>query len=511
MLQAPIDFAQNRDILQQIYSYIPIGIIQELKRVVCNTVIFYDIENLTGIFNGKTNMVLHLDEIYRRVLEMDGVSGVSIQRAYADWGMPINRNLRSSVLQVGIEPIHIFNTNQYDKVKNAADISLIIDAVDLAARRPEIENFVIASGDGIFAFLAKKLHEHGKRVIGCSFDSIANNIFRNSCDYFIALEKNDASIIMTSSKRNNKSSAKVSEVVTTPEVETKPSIPTAIPKTMQKFPRTKYSEALYHANIDQMRDDGDFSAAMHTVRKIVDALFIEETKDMAGLEVSVFVTYINHFLPGFRVKTHGFKQIRDLMRFVFTGSRYCMYSIEDNVLLMATRETAEAASGKIIPDLNGLLITLMDGSKYNSIFNVEDGEPFVYTVAPTPKTPKVNAKPKQIKEEEPAPVVDEAPLSIRKWIKLQFENFSENNSLSADEVLRMTTPEYSRKKFGVRSPVLREINEGDNIDEVRKINNKVKYWKELFKFNGKTYIVYKEWVASIHKNRFEAWSKVNVG
>ena len=52
--------------------------------MLCNTAIFYDIENLLGVFTGKTNTALNLDEIYRRVLETEGVHGVSIQRAYAD-------------------------------------------------------------------------------------------------------------------------------------------------------------------------------------------------------------------------------------------------------------------------------------------------------------------------------------------------------------------------------------------------------------------------------------------
>ena len=123
--------------------------------MVCNTAVFYDIENLVGLHNGKTNSNLHLDEIFRKVLELENVNGISIQRAYADWAAQAYRNLRCSVLEVGIEPIQVFTTNSYDKVKNAADVSMIIDAVDLIAKRPEIENYVIASGDGIFVFLSR--------------------------------------------------------------------------------------------------------------------------------------------------------------------------------------------------------------------------------------------------------------------------------------------------------------------------------------------------------------------
>ena len=510
--------------------------------MICNTVIFYDIENLIGLFSGKTNTVLHLEEIYRRVLEMEGVTGVSVQRAYADWGLPIHRNLRNSVLQVGIEPVHIFNTNQYDKVKNAADVSLIIDAVDLAARRPEIENFVIASGDGIFAFLAKKLHEHGKRVIGCSFDRITNIIFRNACDFFIALEKNDSSIIATSTKRKTKSSAPVSTETQKlePPIEEEEK-----PKILRKFPKTKYSEVLASANIEIMRDTGDTSGNMHVVRQLVEALFVDETKDLSGLEVSVFIIYVNHYLPGFKVRRHGFKRVGDFMRFVLTGSPYCMYSVTDNVLLMSTRDAAEAVNGKILDDVSGLLITLPDGSRYNSVFNIPEGQPFVYSITPQEKPKPVKpvikpvakvakeettkiARSKQTKSTASKSVANATPpetadkvaintakivvdeSSIRKWIKAQFEELSRTDALSPGEAKRMTTPEYSQETFGVRSPIFREIQTRSNLAEQRTVNGRIKYWKESFKFNGRTYIVYKEWVVGHHKDRFVAWLAANM-
>ncbi|MCL1884908.1 MAG: NYN domain-containing protein [Defluviitaleaceae bacterium] len=452
--------------------------------MVCNTVIFYDIENLLGLFGGKTNTVLHLDEIYRRVLEMEGVHGVSVQRAYADWALPQHKNLRNSVLQVGIEPVHIFNTNQHDKVKNAADVSLIIDAVDMISKRPEVENYVIASGDGIFAFLAKKLHEHGKRVIGCSFDKITNVIFRNACDYFIALEKSDSSIIATSSSRKSKSAQTVAaETPAAPAPEK--------PKKLASgnFPKTKYTEALESANIEVWRDSGDLAGCMHTVRRMIEAIFVESTADMPGLEVSVFTNYLSYYLPAFKVTRHGFKRISEFMRFVLTSSPFCMHAISDNVLLIAPRATAK---GQIMEDVKGLLITSAEGSKYNSVFNVPDGEPFIYTIAPA-----------QIKAATPP--TTEIPDSIRKWIKDRFEELSAADALPPGEVRKLLTAEYAQATFGIRTPIFKEIETKSNLNEQRTANGKIKYWKESFRFNNRTYIVYKEWVAKLHQERFVAW------
>lgn len=451
--------------------------------MVCNTAIFYDIENLLGLFGGKTNTVLHLDEIYRRVLEMEGVHGVSIQRAYADWGMAQHKNLRNSVLQVGIEPVHIFNTNQNDKIKNAADVSLIIDAVDLLCKRPEIENYVIASGDGIFAFLAKKLHEHGKRVIGCSFEKITNTIFRNACDYFIALEKSDSSIIATSSRKKTKSA-----VAEKPPEKPMPSA--------GHFPKTKYSDALFESNIEIWSDVNDSSGCFHTVRRMIETLFTEATKDMPALEISVFANYINHYLPEFKATRHGFKRVAEFMRFILTGSPYCVFSVADNVLLIAPRE---AAKGRIMEDVKGLLITSASGSKFNSVFNVPSGEPFVYSILKEDKVKEEKiAKPEEKTEQE-------VTGSIRKWIKDRFEELSNADALPPSEVRKLVTAEYALSTFGVRTPILKEIESRSNLAEQRSANGKIKYWKESFRFNNKTYLVYKEWVSGLHQERFTAW------
>ncbi|MCL1878155.1 MAG: NYN domain-containing protein [Defluviitaleaceae bacterium] len=493
--------------------------------MLCNTAIFYDIENLTAIFGGKSNTVLHLDEIYRRVLELEGIHGVSVQRAYADWAMPQHRNFRNSVLQVGIEPVQIFNTNQHDKIKNAADVSLIIDAVDLISRRPEIENYVIASGDGIFAFLAKKLHEHGKRVIGCGFGNITNVIFQNSCDYYIELEKSDAAIIATSSVRKTKASASSPapsaqpqahvqapvEAIEQPEVPPQKKIPA-------NFPKTKYTEALIAADIPIWRNKGDLAGCFHTVRKMVEAIFDSETKDLPGLEVSVFTNYLGHYLPDFKVTRHGFKRVSEFIRFALTSGPFCIHSIEDNVLLIAPRELAR---GNVMEDVKGLVITSAEGNKYNSVFNVPLGEPFVYSLLPDETTKTVAPKPPASKQSkarrttktapaqaptiEPTPAIPPVAGSIRKWIKDRFEELSAADILPPGEVRKLTTAEHSEKTFGVRTPIFKEIETRSNLTEQRTANGKIKYWKESFRFNGKMYLVYKEWVANLHEKRFSAW------
>jgi len=247
--------------------------------------------------------------------------------------------------------------------------------------------------------------------------------------------------------------------------------------------------------------------------------------------VSVFTTYVAHYLPGFKVTRHGFKRVGEFMRFMMTGSPYCVYSVSDNVLLMAPRERA---TGTIMEDVKGLIITSADGSKYNSVFNVPAGEPFIRTVAPIQEAeaaqPKKRGRKPKAQQASPQPQEEKIPQkrgrkpgnkkavtapaptfniavegTIRKWIKGQFEALSAADALPLSEVRKLTTEEYAQATFGIRTPIFREIETRSNLNEQRTANGKIKYWKESFRFNGRTYIIYKEWVAGLHQERFVAW------
>ena len=453
--------------------------------MICNTAVFYDIENLVGLFNGKASSSLHLDEIYRKVIELGNVNGISIQRAYGDWASPLIRSLRNSVLEVGIEPIQVFTTNSYDKVKNAADVSLIIDAVDLIAKRPEIENYVIASGDGIFAFLSRKLHEHGKYVIGVGYEAITSSIFRNSCNHFIFLERaaNEEPV----------------EVKKDTQASTEQKTPRTIPR---RFPKTKYSEALQRAGLGIWKETEDASSCFHAARQLVEALFDKHTSDMPPLEVSVFSGYLSYYLPKFKLRSHGFKRLADFMRILTTASPYCLSSEKENVLIISPRS---AAKGTILEDVSGLTITGEDGVVYNSVFDVPEGVKFAYKVTPSAAQPtSERVKRPYIKKPKPHDhIVVDGP--IRKWIKDRFDELSKVDGLPLSEVKRLTTAEHARSVFGIRSPIFKEIDSNLDIEEQRLVSGKIKYWKESFTFKNRTYLVYKEWAAHLHKNRFVSW------
>ncbi|MBE9116707.1 NYN domain-containing protein [Lusitaniella coriacea LEGE 07157] len=152
-----------------------------------DTAIFYDIENLLGGYNFSEDIMrnLSLKEILNKIRQTGIVEEIAVQRAYANWSDPRLKKMRKEINELGIEPIQVFGFSNHKK--NAADIQLAVEAVDIAYIRPALKKFVIVSGDGGFASLAKKLHEFGKTVIGCAYDDATNNVFRSVCDVFVEI------------------------------------------------------------------------------------------------------------------------------------------------------------------------------------------------------------------------------------------------------------------------------------------------------------------------------------
>ncbi|MDZ8187515.1 MAG: NYN domain-containing protein [Nostoc sp. ChiSLP02] len=148
-----------------------------------NTAIFYDIENLT-MGKSDPNLNFSLKKIQTDIEKICLVNKIAIQCAYADWSDSRLRPLKNEIQELGIEAIQIFD---YTHKRNAADMQLAIDVMELAQSRPTLQVFAIVSGDGAFAALAKKLHEYGKNVIGCAYETQANRILKSVCDRFLPI------------------------------------------------------------------------------------------------------------------------------------------------------------------------------------------------------------------------------------------------------------------------------------------------------------------------------------
>lgn len=117
----------------------------------------------------------------KTLLNSDIIKGkVTVQRAYADW-----RRYPQYVMPLTERSIDmIWATAVGSTKKNATDIRLAIDAIELVFTRPEIGTFIILSGDSDFSSLVLKLKEYGKYVVGIGIRESASDLLIQNCDEY---------------------------------------------------------------------------------------------------------------------------------------------------------------------------------------------------------------------------------------------------------------------------------------------------------------------------------------
>ncbi len=117
----------------------------------------------------------------RTLLNSEIIRGkVAVQRAYADWRRYPQYIVPLSESSIDLIFAPAFGTNK----KNATDIRLAVDAIELVFTRPEIGTIILLSGDSDFSSLVIKLKEYGKYVIGVGIRESASDLLIQNCDEY---------------------------------------------------------------------------------------------------------------------------------------------------------------------------------------------------------------------------------------------------------------------------------------------------------------------------------------
>lgn len=109
-----------------------------------------------------------------------------VRRAYADWSH--FRSDRDMLVAHQVELIEIPQRRGVVR-KNAADIKLAVDAVELALGRDYISTFVIGTGDSDFTPLVHKLRELDRHVIGVGIEASTSDLLPRACDEFLFYDR----------------------------------------------------------------------------------------------------------------------------------------------------------------------------------------------------------------------------------------------------------------------------------------------------------------------------------
>jgi uncharacterized protein (TIGR00288 family) len=111
---------------------------------------------------------------------------VVVRRAYADWSR--FEEDRRALTRHHVELIEMPQRMGLVR-KNAADIKLAVDAVELCFERGYITTFVIGTGDSDFTPLVHKLRELNRRVIGIGVEASTSALLPPACDEFLFYER----------------------------------------------------------------------------------------------------------------------------------------------------------------------------------------------------------------------------------------------------------------------------------------------------------------------------------
>lgn len=109
---------------------------------------------------------------------------VNIRQAYGNWTKDNLKNWEEKLLEFAIKPIQQFD---YSKNKNATDILMTIDAIDLLHTK-DIDAFAFATSDSDFTPVVMRVQAEGIKVYGFG-EKKTPRPFMTACSQFIFTEK----------------------------------------------------------------------------------------------------------------------------------------------------------------------------------------------------------------------------------------------------------------------------------------------------------------------------------
>ena len=123
-------------------------------------------------------------KIAAMLAELSKYGVANIRRAYGDWTSPGMKGWTARLHEHAIRPVQQFS---YSKGKNATDMALVIEAMELLyTQKPDA--FCIASSDADFTPLVMQLRANGHDVYGFG-ERKTPDPFVNACTTFLYLDR----------------------------------------------------------------------------------------------------------------------------------------------------------------------------------------------------------------------------------------------------------------------------------------------------------------------------------
>ena len=228
-----------------------------------------DSDKIAILIDADNTQLQKLDAI---MTEISTRGRIVVKRAYGNWKKRNLNRWENELKRLGFKAEQQFD---YVSGKNATDMALVIDAMDLLSSNA-FDSFVIVSSDSDFTPLAIRLHESGANIIGIGVLTTPES-FRNACDDFLFLENltnEDAEPQETTEKTDRKTARKESDKK--PATSKKPKVPKDVHSLIMKA-------------YDTYQDNDGYA------------------------DVSAAGSYIKRAKPDFDTRTYGFSKLSTLL------------------------------------------------------------------------------------------------------------------------------------------------------------------------------------------------------
>jgi predicted nuclease of predicted toxin-antitoxin system len=198
----------------------------------------------------------------------------TVKRIYGDFTSPGNARWKETLHKQAIKPVQQF---AYTSGKNATDITLVIDAMDLLYTR-RFDGFCLVSSDSDFTGLALRIREEGLLVLGVG-ERKTPEAFRTACHRFLLT---DAEL----------TPAALSSKCASPTISTSPAVPRQEPPPASngKMPKQALPKAALLQALTQACDDSGWA------------------------HLGNFGSYLGKLQPGFDSRHYGFSKLSNLVK-----------------------------------------------------------------------------------------------------------------------------------------------------------------------------------------------------
>ncbi len=142
-----------------------------------------NLERIALLIDADNTQIGKLEAI---INEISTRGRIVVRRAYGNWRKDSLRKWEGELKRLAIRAVQQFD---YTKGKNATDMALVIDTMDLLMKHA-YDSFVIVASDSDYTPLAIRLQESGAMVFGVG-EKKTPEAFRNACDEFIYIENLD--------------------------------------------------------------------------------------------------------------------------------------------------------------------------------------------------------------------------------------------------------------------------------------------------------------------------------